>query len=125
MGSQPQKQADDAVASGLCSFVDLRVLAGQGADFDTTAACGRLVLGVFAAFAELEREMIIKRTKARLASARARGHDGRWARKTGRQRRNRGSASHYGYSFGADLTARSDEKMHAPMVQWTMTLEGK
>ena len=43
--------------------VGLRVLAGQGAQIDTTAA-GRLVFGIFAALAEFERELIRRRTVA-------------------------------------------------------------
>ena len=56
--------------------VGLRVLAGQGANLDTTTANGRLVFGIFAALAEFERELIIERTHAGLASARARGRNG-------------------------------------------------
>ena len=57
--------------------VGLRVLAGQGAQIDTTAAAGRLVLGIFAALAEFERELIRERTLAGLKAARARGRKGR------------------------------------------------
>ena len=56
--------------------VGLKVLAGQGANLDTTTASGRLIFGVFAALAEFERELIIERTRAGLASARARGRNG-------------------------------------------------
>lgn len=56
--------------------VGLKILAGQGANLDTTTANGRLVFGVFAALAEYERELIIERTHAGLASARARGRNG-------------------------------------------------
>ena len=56
--------------------VGLKVLAGQGANLDTTTANGRLVFGIFAALAEFERELIIERTHAGLASARARGRSG-------------------------------------------------
>jgi len=52
------------------------VLAGQGANLDTTTANGRLIFGIFAALAEFERDLIIERTRAGLASARARGRNG-------------------------------------------------
>lgn len=54
----------------------LKVLAGEGASIDTTTANGRLMFGFFAALAEFEREFIVERTKAGLASARARGRNG-------------------------------------------------
>ena len=56
--------------------IGLRVLAGQGANIDTTTANGRLVFGIFAALAEFERELIIERTRAGLQAARARGRNG-------------------------------------------------
>jgi DNA invertase Pin-like site-specific DNA recombinase len=56
--------------------VGLRVLAGEGATIDTTTANGRLMFGFFAALSEFERELIVERTKAGLASARARGRNG-------------------------------------------------
>jgi DNA invertase Pin-like site-specific DNA recombinase len=61
--------------------VGLRVLTGQGAQIDTTTSHGRLVFGMFAALAEFERELIIERTKAGLAAARARGRLGGRPRK--------------------------------------------
>ncbi len=56
--------------------VGLKVLAGQGANIDTTTAGGKLVFGIFAALAEFERELIRERTKAGLDAARARGRKG-------------------------------------------------
>jgi hypothetical protein len=56
--------------------VGLKVLTGQGASIDTTTANGRLMFGFFAALAEFERELIVERTRAGLASARARGRNG-------------------------------------------------
>ncbi|MCE7872405.1 recombinase family protein [bacterium CPR1] len=56
--------------------IGLRVLTGQGASIDTTRPEGKLVFGIFAALAEFERELISERTKAGLASARARGRKG-------------------------------------------------
>lgn len=56
--------------------VGFRVLTGQGAAIDTTTASGKLVFGIFAALAEFERDLIAERTKAGLASARARGRVG-------------------------------------------------
>jgi DNA invertase Pin-like site-specific DNA recombinase len=41
--------------------------------FETITAMGKLMFGVFAAFAEFERNLTIERTKAGMASARARG----------------------------------------------------
>lgn len=58
--------------------IGLKVLTGAGAQIDTTTANGRLAFGIFAAFAEFERELIAERTQAGLAAARARGRlDGR------------------------------------------------
>ena len=53
--------------------VGLKVIAGQGANLDTTTPIGRMVFGIFAALAEFERERIVERTDSRLASARVRG----------------------------------------------------
>jgi DNA invertase Pin-like site-specific DNA recombinase len=56
--------------------IGFKVLAGQGADIDTTTAGGKRVVGIFAALAEFERELIRERTRAGLAAARARGRKG-------------------------------------------------
>ena len=56
--------------------VGFKVLTGHGASIDTTTASGKLIFGIFAALAEFERELISERTKAGLASARARGRKG-------------------------------------------------
>ncbi len=56
--------------------IGLKVLTGEGAAIDTTTANGRLMFGFFAALAEFERELIVERTRAGLASARARGRHG-------------------------------------------------
>jgi len=64
--------------------VGLKVLAGAGAQIDTTTANGRLAFGIFAAFAEFERELISERTHAGLTAARARGRLGGRPRKMDR-----------------------------------------
>lgn len=56
--------------------IGLKVLAGEGASIDTTTANGRLIFAIFAGLAEFERELIVERTQAGLASARARGRYG-------------------------------------------------
>jgi DNA invertase Pin-like site-specific DNA recombinase len=56
--------------------VGLKVLTGQGAAIDTASAAGKLVFGIFAALAEFERDLIVERTQAGLAAARARGRNG-------------------------------------------------
>jgi DNA invertase Pin-like site-specific DNA recombinase len=64
--------------------IGLKVLAGAGAQIDTTTANGRLAFGIFAAFSEFERELIAERTTAGLAAARARGRMGGRPRKMDR-----------------------------------------
>jgi DNA invertase Pin-like site-specific DNA recombinase len=61
--------------------VGFKVVAGAGAQIDTTTANGRLIFGIFAALAEFEAELIRERTKAGLAAARARGRLGGRPRK--------------------------------------------
>ena len=61
--------------------VGLKVLAGAGAQIDTTTANGRLVFSIFAGLAEFEAELIRERTMAGLAAARARGRLGGRPRK--------------------------------------------
>jgi len=56
--------------------IGLKVLTGKGANIDTSTSEGRFVFGLFASLAEYERELIIERTKAGLAAARARGRKG-------------------------------------------------
>jgi DNA invertase Pin-like site-specific DNA recombinase len=56
--------------------IGFKVLTGHGAAIDTTSPSGKLVFGIFAALAEFERELIIERTKAGIAAARARGRHG-------------------------------------------------
>jgi DNA invertase Pin-like site-specific DNA recombinase len=56
--------------------IGFKVLTGHGVSIDTTTANGKLVFGIFAALAEFERELIVERTKAGLAAARARGRCG-------------------------------------------------
>ncbi len=56
--------------------IGFKVLTGHGASIGTTFPGGKLVFGVFAALADFERELIIERTKAGMATARARGRNG-------------------------------------------------
>jgi DNA invertase Pin-like site-specific DNA recombinase len=61
--------------------VGFKVLAGQGAQIDVTTPNGKMIFGIFAVLAEFERELIIERTNAGLAAARARGRKGGRPRK--------------------------------------------
>ncbi len=56
--------------------IGFKVLTDHGASIDTTSPSGKLIFDIFAALAEYERELIVERTKARMAAARARGRNG-------------------------------------------------
>lgn len=56
--------------------IGFKVLSGHGASIDTTSPSGKLIFGIFASLAEFERELIVERTRAGLAAARARGRSG-------------------------------------------------
>ncbi|GHT96767.1 TniR protein [Alphaproteobacteria bacterium] len=61
--------------------VGLKVLSGAGSQIDTTTPSGKMIFGLFAVLAEFERDLIVERTKAGLAAARARGRKGGRPRK--------------------------------------------
>jgi DNA invertase Pin-like site-specific DNA recombinase len=84
--------------------VGLKVLAGAGAQIDTTTSNGRLFFGIFAVLAEFERELIVERTQAGLAAARARGRKGGRPRKMDRT------------TLTMAMTAMADPKANASEV---------
>jgi DNA invertase Pin-like site-specific DNA recombinase len=88
--------------------IGLKVLTGAGAQIDTTTANGRLAFGIFAAFAEFERELIAERTQAGLAAARARGRMGGRPRKMDRA------------TLTMAMAAMSDPKANAAKVARTL-----
>lgn len=80
--------------------IDLKVLSGHGTAIDTTTAAGKLTLGIFAALAELEPDLIAERAIAGLARARGR-KSGRPFKMTAAKLRlatapNRAAGSEYG-----------------------------
>ena len=71
LGRDPRHLVDtahDLTARGI----GFEMLTRHGASIDTTFPGGKLVFGIFAGLAEFERELIIERTKAGMAAARAR-----------------------------------------------------
>ena len=56
--------------------MDSRCSPWQGGDIDTTSPNGKLVFGFFASLAEFEHALIVERTRAGMAAARARGRHG-------------------------------------------------
>lgn len=85
--------------------VHIKILQG---DIDTTTSAGRMMFHLFATFAELERDLIIERTRAGLSAARARGKSG--GRPT--------SLTKEKASEIADLVKKSPEK---PVDYWCKT----
>ena len=69
----PARHLVNTIQELLDKGVGFKVLAGQGAEINTTTASGKLVFGIFNALVEFERELIRERTLAGLAAARARG----------------------------------------------------
>lgn len=74
---------DRMARSTLKLLATLNEIHDKGAEFislsdkiDTTSAAGRALFGMLAVFAEFERNIIVERTKAGLAAARARGRNG-------------------------------------------------
>jgi len=88
--------------------IGLKVLSGAGAQIDTTTPNGRLAFGIFAAFAEFERDLIAERTQAGLAAARARGRMGGRPRKMDRAK------------LAMAMAAMNDPKANAAEVARTL-----
>lgn len=87
--------------------IGLKVLAGAGAQLDTTTPNGKMIFGLFAVLAEFERELIIERTRAGLAAARARGRKGGRPRKMDKASLNMAMAAMADYkSVATDVAKR-------------------
>ena len=79
----------DRLARSLKHLLEIvEIINSRGAEFvslteklDTSSPGGRLIFHVFASIAEFERELVVERTKAGLAAARARGRVGGRRRK--------------------------------------------
>lgn len=67
-----------------CRGVQLKVLTGAGARIDTTTFNGGVIFGVFAALAEVERELVSERSQPGRTAARAQGRMAGRPRKVGR-----------------------------------------
>ena len=63
-------------ATGVTAYLSNSGTLEHAQQIDTTTAAGRLGFGIFAALAELERELILERTVAGLKAARACGRKG-------------------------------------------------
>ena len=92
--------------------VGLKVLAGAGPQIDTTTANGRLAFGIFAAFAEFERELIAERTNTGLAAARARGRMGGPTAQDGSRCPDDGDGGHGGPQGGRGRGGRAARPDH-------------
>ena len=72
----------------LCAASEIRLIVLQLGNLDLTSSSGALMVKVLAAVADFERELIIERTRAGQARARAAGtHMGRPSKTTDQQRR--------------------------------------
>ncbi len=84
-GIDPERIYEDLASGRIDTLnkknIGFKVIAGAGAQIDTTTANGRLIFGIFPALAEFEAELIRERTKAGLAAARDRGRLGGRPRK--------------------------------------------
>jgi DNA invertase Pin-like site-specific DNA recombinase len=67
------RHLSDIVGALETNGVALRILNLGGETMDTRGAAGRLILNVFAAFAQFEREMMLERQREGIAKAKAEG----------------------------------------------------